>query len=41
MWEQAETANFRSARSAHYNEAEKLAEYRRKLAAGELTEDDY
>ena len=28
-------------RSAHYDEFQKLQEYKRKLAAGELTEDDY
>lgn len=37
----AEAAKFKKERSAHYNEYEKMQEYKRKLAAGELTEDDY
>jgi hypothetical protein len=39
--EAAEAAKFKKERSAHYNEYEKMQEYKRKLAAGELTEDDY
>lgn len=37
----AEAAKFKKERSAHYNEYEKMQEYKRKLAAGELTDEDY
>ena len=37
----AEAAKFKTERSAHYNEYQKMQEYKRKLAAGELTDEDY
>lgn len=37
---EAKAKAFAAKRAAHYNEAQKLAEFRRKLAAGELSDDD-
>ena len=39
--EAAAAAEHSKKRTAHYDEFQKLQEYKRKLAAGELTEDDY